>query len=157
MIDFVLKLLSHLFVYFAQPQIRIYYKKGASGSGVAPNIPSGIECEWKGNLVFENITELVAVDLQLLDAPAILEISPIPQNSIRPYESVEVKVVARKSFPREVVIACKDRFVELLPEEIGNLKLQISYQNLKGKLFYTKYHRILDKDSNTYHFVRPKA
>ena len=66
MIDLLLKLASALSLgYLAQPQIRVFYKPGSSGSCEAPGNPPGIQCEWKGQLVFENITNIVAINLKI--------------------------------------------------------------------------------------------
>ena len=156
MIDLLLKLVSNLsFGYLAQPQIRVFYKPGASGSGEAPGNPPGIECEWKGQLVFENLTDIVAINLKIEARPESFN-APIPQGSIKPYETIEVKTVIRKSFQREIVVACHDRFVELLPDEMKHLQLLISYQNIKGKYFYTLYRKTPTGENCSWHFKCPK-
>jgi len=155
--ELILKLLGALTLgYFSQPQVRVFYKKGASSSGGASGNPDGIECDWKGNLVFENLTNTVAQNLNLHGLPTEFRIAPIPNYSLKPYETREVELVIRKIFPRQTVIDCRDRFTELLPPELKNLRLVVSYQNLKGINFYTKYARNLDYDKCTYHFSKPE-
>ena len=105
--------------------------------------------------MFENLTNIVAVNLKIETRPESFH-APIPQSSIKPYETIEVKTAIRKYFPRETVVACRDRFVELLPDEIKHLQLLISYQNIKGKKFYTLYRKTVTGENCTWHFMRPK-
>jgi hypothetical protein len=152
----LLKLLGQLsFGYFLQPQVKVFYKSAASSSGAAAGGTDGIECEWKGTIVFENLTTHLAQNLQVEGLSPLLELSHLPANSLKPYETREVKIVIRKSFPREIVTACSDRFKELLPAELKELHFLVSYQNLKEHKFYTKYSRKSGTDTSTYHFRKP--
>lgn len=156
--ELLIKLLGALTLgYFSQPQVRVFYKKGASSSGGASGNPDGIECDWKGNLVFENLTSTIAQNLTLQGLPVGFRMASMPNYSLKPYETRETELVIRKTFPRQIVINCQDRFTELLPPELKNLRLVVSYQNLKGIKFYTKYARNLDYDKCTYHFSEPKS
>jgi len=159
MIDLLLKLASSILGYFAQPQIQVFYKPDGSESIETPGNSSGLDCKWNGLLVFENITDIVVINLKIEAQPKSFNVS-IPQGSIKPYETIKVKTFFRKSFPRKTVEACGNgdrRYKELLPDELKHLQLLISYQNIKKwKKFYTLYRKTSIGEICTWHFKRPQ-
>ena len=71
-------------------------------------------------------------------------------------ETRNLKFSMEKDFPRETVLACRDRFKELLPNELETTILILRYENEKGITFYTRYERNGDVENSTFHRFRPK-
>ena len=61
-----------------------------------------------------------------------------------------------KEFPYAEVVACQDRFKELLPAELREVILVLQYQNAAGITFYTRYERKGDTEISTFHRFRPR-
>lgn len=140
-----------------QPKIRVRLLSGPSSSGVGA--PGKIKIEWKKRLELYNLTNHPALEVSFIwpqsDRRPLIHNPETPH--VNPTETRTYEIVFAKEYPQDQVVACRDRFAELLPEELRSFILIIKYKNDKGIQFFTRYERKENEESCTFHRMKPDS
>ena len=139
-----------------QPKLRVRVLGELSSSFA--NHPDSITCKWQKSLELYNSTAFSALSIAFIwpDPTRQLPIPELEPPHVNTMETRNLKFSMEKDFPRETVLACRDRFKELLPNELETTILILRYENEKGITFYTRYERNGDVENSTFHRFRPK-
>ena len=138
-----------------QPRLRVRILPGPSSS--ASGRTDNIKCTWNKRMELYNLTDFPALDLSFIWPDPMRQL-PLPALDPPHVGATETKVLEFqivKEFPREQVVACHDRFKELLPAELQAFVVVLQYQNNKGIRFYTRYERNGETEDCTFHRLKP--
>jgi len=139
-----------------QPRLRVRILGELSSSTAGG--PDKIRCTWQKRLEIYNSTAFNALGVTFIWPKPALQL-PVPRLEpphVNATETRSLEFKIEKEFPREQVIACRDRFKELLPAELKTVALILKYQNDKGITFYTRYELNGETENSTFHRFRPR-
>ena len=121
--------------------------------------PRRIKCIWQDYLEIYNSTAFNALGVAFVwpDPVRKLPLTQFEPPHVNAMETRSLKFKTERDFPKEQVVACRDRFKELLPDELKTAVLFLQYQNDKGITFYTRYERNGDTENSMFHRFRPKS
>jgi hypothetical protein len=145
-------------VFGSQPKLRVRILPGLYMSTVG-NGRDSLKCIWKNSLEIYNSTAFNAFSVTL-SWPKVVQQLPISNLEPPHIDAMQTRTLdfqIEREFPKKAVIACHDRFKELLPSELRSVVLILRYQNDKGISFYTRYERSGDTEKSTFHRFRPEA
>jgi hypothetical protein len=128
----------------ATPRLNVSFEKLGASAEPDPTDPQGrSRITWKMKLLFENETDALAADLKLfwpggkppfeIRLPYYLDRFDNKAATFRLERTVPSGVAAPGESP--------EKLWELLPEEIRNLTIVVSYRSQRGEIFYTRFTR----------------
>jgi hypothetical protein len=141
--------------YFYQPKVEInFHNKGNSSSYEGHN---KLRLFWNYNIVLKNITKYDAISLKI-------NFQDFPSNYVTKQYFTHVKSLSEEKlklhfysiFDKNIVESTKNRFKELMPTELSNVTLTLTYYNEMNKKFYTKYLKHKEEEENSFYKTRPK-
>jgi len=120
--------------------------------------PGTITCSWNQKLEIYNLTAFPALNVTFVwpDSARQLPVAQLDPPHLNAMETKTLEFKIAKAFPREDVIACRDRFKELLPVELRRIAVVLQYQNDRGSAFYTRYEKTDATETSTFHRIKPK-
>jgi hypothetical protein len=140
-----------------RPRLRVRILPEMSGSYTGSRADK-IRCTWEKRLEIYNSTPFNALNVTFIwpDPSRRLPVPQLEPPHVNATETRSLGFKIEKEFSREEVVACRDRFKELLPAELKTISLILRYHNDKGIAFYTRYERNGDVENSTFHRFKPK-